>query len=463
MPLLAIITALLPGLAAPALQESSDEALAPFSPRSWLVLEEERPLYETLFHAEPPSSNSEGWRSLEEARLPAGTRLAYCRFDVDGAHVRMARLTGAETLFVNGEPFWGDPEERGWRGVPVALRAGVNHLFVKGVRAETELELWVPETRLVVGTWDAQSPKLSSRPSSWWDFVHFPIFNASTEIAHGLHVHYGRAAPESWGAGGASEWADGGSIPPLAMFPANVTFMVDYEEYAPGDPNEEVDDEAAVIRLEVYVRKAATADTPVLRIPIGVERRPTRRPLNPILQTLVRPAPIRQLSSDDMEPGTLFVHGTGGTPEEDAALLAAARYDQARLAYRTNCTPMLVSDLDYLPKLAGQEGLHWLGKYQLLVLYGNHQTNGAIDSVVGRDVETRFVAGGVRCGEDFFSGDHLHGYAVLPNRVGEAPSAAVMGSTGLEGVRRSFLRDLYAERVVSWVRVYDGDELVAER
>ena len=99
----------------------------------------------------------------------------------DFAELRMARLTGAELLFVNGIPVHGDPERRGDRGFPVELRAGRNELFALGVRGELELELWMPAQELTIGGWAIRHVPFGPDPNAWSLLGgHTPIFNTST-------------------------------------------------------------------------------------------------------------------------------------------------------------------------------------------------------------------------------------------------------------------------------------------
>lgn len=125
--------------------------------------------------------------------------------------VRMARFLGGEWLLVNGEMFIGDPDRRGFRGVPVALRKGENRIFVLCTSGTVELELWKPATRMVIGTWDLtwSEPGLA-------DSILFPIFNASILEAENVHVHYGHAVG-CLSSPRVTQWRDGGFVLRLGL------------------------------------------------------------------------------------------------------------------------------------------------------------------------------------------------------------------------------------------------------
>ncbi|HEX6884013.1 MAG TPA: prolyl oligopeptidase family serine peptidase [Planctomycetota bacterium] len=86
---------------------------------------------------------------------------AYARVESDAARVVLARLAGASTLFVNGEPHTGDLYGYGFGGVPVALVEGPNELFVTGVRGAFRLDLAPCEEGLLVADWDVTAPTLT--------------------------------------------------------------------------------------------------------------------------------------------------------------------------------------------------------------------------------------------------------------------------------------------------------------
>lgn len=69
---------------------------------------------------------------------------AYAAVRAETEAVWIAQLSGAGRLFVNGDGFTGDLYRLGYAGVPVLLRAGVNHVFVGGARGGFSLRFAAP-------------------------------------------------------------------------------------------------------------------------------------------------------------------------------------------------------------------------------------------------------------------------------------------------------------------------------
>jgi dienelactone hydrolase len=74
------------------------------------------------------------------------------------------------------------------------------------------------------------------------------------------------------------------------------------------------------------------------------------------------------LFKDAFRNNVLLVAGTGGTPEENAAMLAKARYDSETFWYRGNATLPIVLDLDFVADAEPDRNV---------VVYGNADTNSA--------------------------------------------------------------------------------------
>lgn len=97
----------------------------------------------------------------EDGRLPReDAAWAYTAVELSTGGVLMADLQGASRLFVNGVGFVGDVYGYGKRGVPVALRAGRNDLFISGLRGDPRLGLWRPPAVVFFGGWDSTAPDL---------------------------------------------------------------------------------------------------------------------------------------------------------------------------------------------------------------------------------------------------------------------------------------------------------------
>jgi dienelactone hydrolase len=104
----------------------------------------------------------EAVRAKDSGEVEGGPAWAYTFLESETARVAIAELSGASTLFVNGTPFVGDAYRYGFRGVPVALRAGRNDLYATGIRGEFSLRLREPDGPLVAGAWDATLPDAAS-------------------------------------------------------------------------------------------------------------------------------------------------------------------------------------------------------------------------------------------------------------------------------------------------------------
>lgn len=86
---------------------------------------------------------------------------AYTTVMSPAPRVMLAESSGAGVLFVNGDGAAGDPYRSGYGLSPVALRAGVNHLYVAGVReGGFRLVLRKPEHALLLELADTTRPDL---------------------------------------------------------------------------------------------------------------------------------------------------------------------------------------------------------------------------------------------------------------------------------------------------------------
>ena len=148
-------------------------------PKNWLVIEPvdragRRPLRPDAVFAKhllardaPPPAQGEvlrgetekdcAWREAtakDDGSLEGRIGWAYTAIESRLEDVWMAKLTGASQLYVNGAGFVGDLYGYGFGGVPIALRKGRNDVYVSGVRGSFRLELWKPENKLFVASWD---------------------------------------------------------------------------------------------------------------------------------------------------------------------------------------------------------------------------------------------------------------------------------------------------------------------
>ena len=148
-------------------------------PKSWLVIEPvdkagRRPLRPDAVFAKhllardaPPPVKGEVLRgenekdcawteatAKDDGSLEGKIGWAYTAIESNLEDVWMAKLSGASQLYVNGAGFVGDAYGYGFGGVPIALRKGRNDVYVSGVRGSFRLELWKPENKLFVASWD---------------------------------------------------------------------------------------------------------------------------------------------------------------------------------------------------------------------------------------------------------------------------------------------------------------------
>jgi len=148
------------------------------------------------------------WRAAradERGAVHGRIGYAFTRVEPEEPGVFLARLAGASTLFVNGRGHAGDLYRFGFGGVPVALGAGANELFVTGARGGFDLELARTSERLLFGDWDVTKPKLVAGKGVR-GALGVLLINASRHWSGKLLVEYGPAGPIDAG----SEFLPGG-------------------------------------------------------------------------------------------------------------------------------------------------------------------------------------------------------------------------------------------------------------
>jgi len=344
---------------------------------------------------------------------------AFTSVEVDETEVWMAQLDGAESLFVNGLPFVGDPYDRGFKGVPVELRKGANSVYVTGVRDSFQLTFWDPVERFVIGEWDVEVPAVARdlKGGRWFlGYIRPLFFNASQEPVSYLHLHYDDAVPnhpdfKTY----AGEWTDGRPMAPLGALKPQVFFGLDH------DIPEDLECDAVLSPLELFIGEREDRTFRNLRIElIDYESDYIHRNLyNPVRESAaarfelasIPPGHLRFVTDD-----CYFVYGTTGDRTEDTELLARARFDAQRLWSHYNIAPTLISDdtlrdgymfdEDYngMPKnvvIYGNEGTNPV-RYSNVVLYGNEDTNSLWNRLVPDHIEVR--RGEIRCGDKTYTG-----------------------------------------------------------
>ncbi|MCE9594878.1 MAG: prolyl oligopeptidase family serine peptidase [Planctomycetes bacterium] len=107
---------------------------------------------------------------------------AFTTVQAEDDGVWLASLAGASALFVNGVGFVGDDRSYGITGVPVLLRKGPNHVFVRGRRSDVRLVFREPEAALTFAPWGAVVPDLvAGREVNFASIGAIVVVNATQE------------------------------------------------------------------------------------------------------------------------------------------------------------------------------------------------------------------------------------------------------------------------------------------
>ena len=403
---------------------------SPIVPTDWLVLPETGEVSERFLAPDPvfarylldPAASApepddililadgeerrwEEQESSEDGEVGAAGGYAFTSVAAPETAIWMARLSGAENLYVNGDGFVGDAFRRGFEGVPVELRAGRNELYVSGIRGSFRLVFDDPGNRLVIGTWDVDAPRLTRDidGSAWYFSIIRPsIFNASTRAVESLHLHFGSPVPDHGDSEPViDEWIDGRSIPPLSLIKPSVYFDLELEI------PESLRFHAALFPIEVYTsaedRARALLRVDLLEPEPSAPRQGLRNPARD--EALTRhgldPLPAGPFAELLQKP-CFLVRGTAGDDAEDQALLARARYDLQRLWSRYNFVPELITDEELFRRNA-------LGRrrFSNAILYGNEDTNSALRWLVPKDFPCRVKRGRVRRNGELREGEDL--------------------------------------------------------
>lgn len=373
-----------------------------------------------------PRDDSE-WLDLEPgAELPPDAVAVRTTLLCDGDQVRMARLSGAGVLVVNGDCLVGDAEERGYEGVPVAL-GGRNDILVTDLRGPFQLTLLDPPSTARIEGGDVEWPTLYEWISAE---LRFPVFNASDEVQH-LRVHYGHAVMDP-GEPSIEEWQSPWLLQPLSMKRTS-TYFWDQEEGV-----EVPSAGTATVPICVYTHGDVDTDRRLFSGPITRDRPDFDSRRRPRAESLLARVPL-----PGADESIALVVGTVGTDDEDARLLARARYDQQVVWYEAGVIPELVLDSrpeDWVARYrttgwveAGSNGIR---PRLLLVLYGNRDTvHGFEEALAGVPLEVE--NGRVRIGEVEHRGDDLCGWAVA--RQPDGTEVVALFDTGEKGARAGYL------------------------
>lgn len=130
----------------------------------------------------------------------------------------------------------------------------------------------------------------------------------------------------------------------------------------------------------------------------------------------------------------VFVYGTKGTKEENDWNRQKARYDAETWYYRGNGAVDIIADTEYSLASYANRGV---------VLFGNATTNAAWPLLLA-DCPIQLSRNHVTAGDQLWQGDDLAAYFVWPIKGSATASVAVVGGTGLKGMRAASANQYFA-------------------
>jgi len=130
----------------------------------------------------------------------------------------------------------------------------------------------------------------------------------------------------------------------------------------------------------------------------------------------------------------VFVYSTGGMPEENEWSLNKARYDAETWYYRGNGAVDIIADKDFDAT-----------KYpdRSVIIYGNASTNKAWKQLLQKS-PVQVSRGKVTVGTQEYTGNQFAAYFVWPRADSKAASVAVIGGSGLPGMRAADANQYFA-------------------
>jgi len=134
----------------------------------------------------------------------------------------------------------------------------------------------------------------------------------------------------------------------------------------------------------------------------------------------------------------VWVYGTGGTEEENAALLAKVRYDSQAWWYRGNGNVTIVPDSSFEPDAFGNRNI---------ILYGNADTNSAFGKLL-QNCPIQVNRGNAKVGTQTYQGD-LGVFFIYPRAGTEDNSIGVIGMTTLKSTRMNLQARYFVSGVSS--------------
>ncbi|MVT09167.1 carboxylesterase family protein [Chitinophaga tropicalis] len=130
----------------------------------------------------------------------------------------------------------------------------------------------------------------------------------------------------------------------------------------------------------------------------------------------------------------VFVYSTGGQPAENEWSLSKARYDAETWYYRGNGAVDIIADKDFDATKYPDRGV---------IIYGNASTNKAWKQLL-QNAPVQVTRGKVTVGSQEYSGEGLAAYFMWPRADSKTASVAVIGGTGLPGMRAADANQYFA-------------------
>jgi hypothetical protein len=127
------------------------------------------------------------------------------------------------------------------------------------------------------------------------------------------------------------------------------------------------------------------------------------------------------------------VYGTQGTPEENAAMLAKARYDAETYLSRANSSGEIVADTQFAPADYAD---------RTVLLIGNADTNAAWNGLLA-DSAIKVRRGELQVGDQTFTGDDIATMFVQPRPDSDTASVVAFAGTGPVGMQLTYRWSLF--------------------
>ncbi|MBK7978907.1 MAG: prolyl oligopeptidase family serine peptidase [Ignavibacteriae bacterium] len=142
-------------------------------------------------------------------------------------------------------------------------------------------------------------------------------------------------------------------------------------------------------------------------------------------------SPVRYGTFKDLYRDSLvFVYGTKGTDEQNEQILAKVRYDSEMFWYVGNGAVEIIADVNFNPD-----------KYQKnnILLYGNSDQNSAFKKLL-KDSPVKINNSGIEVDKKKLNEKDLACYFIYPKKGSEKNLIGVIGATGDNGMKLSYLR-----------------------